>query len=202
MRKVFFLILIVLITLFLIVSANAFDGKRKGFILGFGIGPGLTSFTQEVAGRDYYQDWVIVKSDRSNKMAIMTDFKIGYAPTDFYEIYYTSKVSWFGITNVLGDNVTIANGLGALGATYYFTPQVPSPFISGGIGFSTWATPFESGSKTWTGFGLFAGVGYEFARHWSVEFDLLWGKPGTSEFGIDVSSNAFSVKATVNVLGY
>ena len=202
MRKTRFIILVFFLLSSLTIPANAWDGKRKGFILGFGIGPGLTSFTQELAAWDYYQGWVRVKSDRSNKMAIMTDFKIGYAPTDFYEIYYTGKVSWFGLENVFGDKVTISNGVGALGATYYFAPQAPSPFISGGIGFSTWSAPFESGSKTWTGFGLFVGGGYEFARHMSVEFDLLWGKPGTTESGIQINSNAFSVKATVNLLGY
>ncbi len=201
MRKAFFLILIVLITLFLIVSANAFDGKRKGFILGFGIGPGFTSFTQKLAGYDYYYGWMEIESDRETKVGIMTDFKIGYAPTDFYEIYYTSKVSWFGMESVGGD-VTITNGLGALGTTYYFKPVAPSPFIAGGIGFSTWSAPFESNTDTWIGFGLFAGAGYEFTRHLNAELDLIWGKPGKTEYGIEASTNALSVKLTVNALAY
>lgn len=195
------LILVVLVVLFLIVNANAFDGKRKGFILGGGIGPGYTTFTQELAGYDPYLGYVTIKSDRVNKVGIMTDFKIGYAPTDYYEIYYASKVSWFGMESGAG-NVTIANGLGSLGATYYFKPVAPSPFIAGGIGLSTWSAPFESSTETWVGFGLFAGVGYEFIRHLNAELDLIWGKPGKTVSGIKVNSNAFSVKLTVNALAY
>lgn len=201
MGKTFFTILIIFILLFLTVTVSAFDGKRKGFILGGGIGPGFTSFTQELSFWDPFFGYTKIKSDRENKAALMTDFKIGYAPTDFWEIYYTSKVSWFGLESVSGD-VTIANGLGALGATYYFKPEAPSLFVAGGIGISTWSAPFESGSDTWIGFGLFAGAGYEFARHFNVELDLLWGKPGDSEFGIDVSTNALSVRVTVNALAY
>jgi hypothetical protein len=62
--------------------------------------------------------------------------------------------------------------------------------------------PFEEGSDTWIGFGLFAGAGYEFSPHWSVEGDLIYGKPKDSEFGVDVSTSAFTIKASVNVLAY
>jgi opacity protein-like surface antigen len=197
MRKTCLVISIVVAMSFLTLTANAFDGMRKGFTLGGGIGPGFTTFTQE-ASSGYYSE----KSDRENKLGLMTDFKIGYAPTDFWEIYYTSKVSWFGIENVLGDNVTIANGLGAIGATYYFKPAAPSPFIAGGIGLATWMAPFESGSETWIGFGLFVGAGYEFAPHFNVEADLIWGKPTDSDFGTDYSTNALTIKVTVNALAY
>ncbi len=192
MKKIVFTILIVLILLFLTVTANAFDGRRKGFILGFGMGPGLTSFTQKTYF-GYY-----IKKDRENKGAIMTDFKIGYAPTDFWEIYYTSKVSWFG-----RGNVTIGNGLEALGASYYFKPAAPSPFIAAGFGYSTWTQPFESHPPdTWFGFGLFAGGGYEFSRHWSVEGYLSWAQPMIKKSGIETSFNVWSLKCTINVLGY
>ena len=40
---------------FLTTNAQAFDGQRKGFLLGIGIGPGLTSYTQKVSV--YGFDW-------------------------------------------------------------------------------------------------------------------------------------------------
>lgn len=193
MKKNTNLILVGLIILFVSTNTYAWDGQRQGFILGFGIGPGFTSFTQKIA---------IFESDRETKGAIMTDFKIGYAPHNFLEIYYTSKVSWFGLENVYGNNVTIANGLGAAGVSYFFRPEAPSPFISGGLGFSTWATPFEEGTETWSGLGIFVGGGYEFARHWRVEGYLSWGKPTHKKFGVEMSSNALSFMCTINVLGY
>lgn len=182
----------------LATNAQAFDGQRKGFLLGIGIGPGLTSYTQKVTVQ-----MVSVESDRENTAGVMTDFKIGYAPDNSWAIYYTSKVSWFGMTNALGNDVTIANGLGAVAVSYWFNQQAPSPFIAGGIGFSTWSLPFEDNPPdTWMGAGLFAGGGYEFSRHWSVEGYLSWGKPEDKVYGIEVSSNVLSLTFTVNVLGY
>jgi hypothetical protein len=197
-KKYITLVLVSFILLFLTANGHAWNGQRKGFLLGFGIGPGLTSFTQKVA-----VGWISVESSREDKTAVMTDFKIGFAPENTWAIYYTSKVSWFGMTNALGNNVTIANGLGALAGSYWFKPQAPSPFIAGGLGYSTWALPFEDNPPdTWMGFGLFAGGGYEFSRHVSIEGYLSWGKPKHEEFGIEVSSSALSLMLTVNVLGY
>ena len=203
-----------LILFLLATNAHAWDGQRKGFLLGFGIGSGFTSFTQNTQKVHIYRDsnvvivirevpGVSVESGRQNKAAVMTDFKIGYAPDNTWAIYYTSKVSWYGITNTSGWDVTIANGLGALAVSYWFKPQAPSPFIAGGFGYSTWALPFEDNTPdTWIGVGLFAGGGYEFSRHVSVEGYLSWGKPKEKEFNLEVSSNALSLMFTVNVLGY
>lgn len=185
-------------------NAHAWDSQRQGFLLGFGVGPGLTSFTQTVAVSDPFSGGTIsFESDRENKAGVATDFKIGYAPNNSWAIYYTSKVSWFGIENALGDNVTIANGLGAAAVCYWFQPQAPAPFVAGGIGFSTWSVPFEDPAPdTWIGPGLFAGGGYEFSKHWSVEGYLSWGKPKDTIWGIEVSSNALSFMIVLNVLGY
>jgi hypothetical protein len=179
-------------------NAHAWDGQRKGFLLGFGLGPGVTSFTQKVQ-----MGMVSTESSREDKLAVMTDFKIGFAPDNTWAIYYTSKVSWFGITNVYGNKVTVTNGLGAVAVSYWFNQQAPSPFIAGGLGFSTWSLPFEDNPPdTWIGPGLFAGGGYEFSKHVSIEGYLSWGKPKDEEFGIEVSSNALSLMFTLNVLGY
>jgi len=182
--------------------AQAFDGQRKGFILGGGAGLGLTSFNQEIGlgYRGYHESY---ESDRENKGTVMTDFKIGYAWDNSWAIYYTSKVSWFGIENTYGDDVTIANGLGAAAVAYWFKPQAPSGFVTGGLGYSTWSLPFEDNSSdAWLGGGLFMGGGYEFSRHWSVEGYLAWGKPNDTEWGVEVSAHTFSIMLTVNVLGY
>ena len=34
-------------------------------------------------------------SDRENRFGLQTDFKIGGAPSDQLQIYYTNKVSWY-----------------------------------------------------------------------------------------------------------
>jgi hypothetical protein len=185
-------------TMTLATSAGAFDGQRKGFILGGGLGFGMTTFSQTLkSGGESYT------SDNENKGALTTNFKIGFAQDEQVEFYYAAKVTWFGITNVYNDDVTVANGLSAFGMTYNLKPILPTYFITGGIALATWDLPFENPAPdTWTGLGLYAGAGYEFAKHYSVEFDLLYGNPGDSEGGLKISSNAVSFTLTVNALAY
>ena len=75
-----FAILLIFTVLFLgsINSVQAFDGERKGFIIGLGVGTGFTSIS----------DW------EEYKFGFQTDFKIGFAPSNSLTIYYNSKVSW------------------------------------------------------------------------------------------------------------
>lgn len=208
MRKSVFLILIVLITLFLIVNASAFDGKRKGFFLGGGLGPGFTSLKETIEYSGWFEGEPSESSGWKSKFGLVTNFKIGYAPSDIVEIHYTSKVSWFAskvyfFGESMGEDVTMASGVSALGVTYYFKPEAPSYFITGGFGLSTLSLPFESHSEIKIGGGLFAGAGYEFARHFNVELDLLYGKVSDlALFGIGSSTNVLSVTLTVNALAY
>jgi hypothetical protein len=206
MKKSICLIQIALITLCLFVNADAFNNKRKGFILGGGLGLGLTSLQQTVT-----IDWLdeATESERENKFGFMTNFKIGYAPSDIFEIYFAWKDSWFGskiyrlLGDSMGEDVTMASGLWGLGVTYYFKPEAPSYFITGGFGLSTLSLPFESHSDTKEGGGLFAGAGYEFRPHFNVELDLIWGRPEDFKlFGIQSHTSVLSVALTVNALAY
>ncbi len=203
MRRTSAIVLVALVVILCSTTVvSAFDGERQGFILGIGVGTGLTSYavtgSQEVDGGH-----ISVTLDRENEFPIMSDFKIGYAPNDLVEIYWMNKVSWFGVDGGYGDDFTVANGLGGLGVTYFFKPVAPSAFVTGGIGFSSWAYPLEDNPPDpWYGIGLSVGGGYEFAPHWYVAGDVCWGKPSTEESGYDFSTNALSLNLTINVIGY
>jgi len=191
------LVMAVLLLLSLVPSGFAFDGYRSGFILGFGLGPGITSFTQTVGAGT-----TSLTSDRENTFGIHTDFRIGGGINEQVQIYWISKVAWFSMDNIYGSSVTVANGMGGLGVTYYLLPQSPSWYFTGGLGFSTWALPFESNSDTWYGLGMSGGAGYEFSPHWSVDLSFTYGNPNKDVMGINVKTNALSIKACINVLGY
>ena len=191
---------VAVISAVLIITAvsdiSAMDGERKGFVLGFGIGPAVTSFTQTLA----YQGQELT-SDRENKFGVGTDFRIGYAPSNKLMIYYTNKVTWLSIENVMNEDVIIVNGVGLLGVSYYLKPQTPSLYLTGTLGISTWGDYKEIGDA-WSGFGFGAGVGYEIARYWSVEGNVIYGKPGDSEMGIDVNTDAVGFMLTLNGTWY
>lgn len=209
MRKSLLCILIVIATLFLISNADAFNGKRKGFIIGGGLGPGFTTFKETIKIHSFFgSETEIVESQRENKFGLSTNLKIGYAPSNLLEIYFTVKDSWFSSeVYFLGESSTedviMASGFWGPGVTYYFKPEAPSYFITGGVGVSTLSLPFESHSEIKFGGGLYAGAGYEFRNHFNVELDLGWGKPSSLElFGIGSSTNVLSVSLTVNALAY
>lgn len=72
------LLVIAFLTLALISDADAFDGNRKGFILGGGLGLGVTSFTQTVGGFGPR-----LTLERGRKLGLQTSFRIGYAPSEY-----------------------------------------------------------------------------------------------------------------------
>lgn len=115
--------LITLAFILLLAFSNlyGFDGERKGFIFGGGIGVNFLSISDG-------------NSDSESITAFLTNFKIGYAPSNTLEIFWTSKLSLFSGS---GDDLTMF-GLGAVAATFYFDNTSETGwFASGGIGYSS-----------------------------------------------------------------
>ena len=83
--------------------------------------------------------------------------------------------------------------------SYYFQTTSPSFYINGGVGLSVWTAPFETGVEAWYGFGFMGGLGYEFARHWSIECGIMWGNPSYSESGYNFQTNALAI--TLSIIG-
>jgi len=170
--------------LFAYSNIYSFDGERNGFILGGGIGGGYLSNSFS------YESY----STNDNRGVFLTNFKIGYAPSNTLEVYYISKVSWWGETDI-----NYALGLSAIAVSFYTDKETETGlFISGGLGLSTLSAPFETDVESSNGFGVFGGAGYEFASHWNVEADIFYS--AISESGVDM--NSFGVQLTINVLAF
>ena len=177
MKKLF---IIVLVIFCITHHATAFDNKRSGFVIGGLGGIGLTIWNQSVNGFD---------TDTETDFSVHTDFRIGGGFNgDTSLLYFWNVVNWFSMVNVPGDDVVITSGVTALGFSYYFKPTAPSFYINAGLGISSWTAPFEEGAEYWWGFGLMGGVGYEFTRHWSMEFGFMWGNPSDEEMAITYNS--------------
>lgn len=147
--------------------------SARGLSWAGGLGAGITSYVIEMEGIGQ----TFATSDRFNKFSFMTDFKIGYAPTEQIEIYYSSKGAWWG-----EDGITFLHSYETATVSYYFLPQSPTFYINGGIGFSSLSAPFEENTDTDIGFGFLIGGGYEFIRHFTVEANLMYGEPQESGF--------------------
>lgn len=195
---------LVLLVLFacILSSLLAFDGNRKGFLLGIGGGLAYLSYSQELEGHgDSYE------SPDKEENAFATDFKIGYAPNNYLELYYTNKVAWFSMKNIYDDNITIADGVSAIGMSYFVAPELksgnwcPSIFLSAGLGISSWSAPYED-SEASTGTGLFVGVGYEFSKHYRISLDYFANNPSLEENGVTLTTNSNVLMLTFSGLGY
>ena len=186
------LVLVLALLLVSAVPAGAFDGKRRGFVLGFGLGPGVSSYTQQlsVAGMGS------ATSSRETKAGVSTDFRIGFGPTEQVLVVYDEKVNWIPF----GYHVTLADGISSLTASYYLAKSAPSAFLTGGLGAAGWSTPFESNSSSSVGFGMFVGGGYESAKLWNLEGSLGFGSPSGTEPGVKITTNTITFRVTVNAL--
>jgi hypothetical protein len=196
------LLFVTVIVFAISINVFAFDGQRKGFILGGGIGFGMTSHTEK-----YKYDGTSQEFDSESKGALMTNFKIGFAPSEQVEIYYTQLSSLFKTSEAYVREVTILNAIGGIGVTYSLNPSAPTVLFNGGLGLAMWALPFEDNPpEVWSGLGLWGGVGYEFSRHYSAQLDLAYGNPKKSQStwyaSEEWSTSALSVRLTINALAY
>jgi hypothetical protein len=206
---------------------NPFDGRRRGFIVGVGIGPGMTNYRSDLFGQ----------SHEISKGSLAFDFRIGYATTDRFQVYITTKMSlthfgelgnaydnWFdeidkgsfkGVVYLfLTPFVAPFLPLSAshldfgLGTSYYLRNGIPSWYFSAGFGGS--AIPDSFVGKTTSlglpfsrgGFGFHIGSGYEFNRHWSAELQILYGHADHRYLNRPTDWDAISLLLTVNLLGY
>ncbi len=129
------------------------EAQRSGFIIGFGLGPGLASYSSV--------------PDRESKIGVAFDFHIGGVIGDSFELYYVQKGTIIS-TDVA--DVSIGSGMRGLGFSYPLNPRFS---INGGIGLGTWVV--SSGSVTTTtadGVGLLAGGRYLLSEseRWGLGF--------------------------------
>ncbi len=157
------------------------EAQRSGFIIGFGLGPGWSSYTST--------------PDRESNVGVAFDFHIGGVIGDSFELYYVQKGNVFSGDALGLDNV--GSGVAGLGASY---PLSPKFYINGAIGFGWWIESVGGSSATSTeGVGFLAGGRYQLTEsgRWGLGFDVMYGKP----FG-SIDFNTLGVQFTINVLSH
>jgi opacity protein-like surface antigen len=171
--------------------------QRSGFIVGFGIGVGLTSIDRySTPSLSPYSG--PTTSAGYTQGAFATDFKIGAQVNPSLQIYYLFRSNWFSPES---STDLIVAGISALGVTYLPSPKVQ---LSGGLGLYQWTelhlspggccVEFYSASRTLRSFGLTGGVGYEFTDHWLLDVAVTYGKPD----GVSV----WELRAGISVLSH
>jgi hypothetical protein len=171
--------------------ANAWDGERKGFLLGIGFGGGFDSYSGI-----QYNPISSVKEDNS-QFAFAASPRIGYAINNQLAIYYSRHPLVFSVKTDENKDLGITSCIEAISMQCYFSGKTPSIYVGGGAGVGYF---FDSKKSNYSvhalkGIGLFGTVGFEPRRHVSSEFSLHYKSPhkGASDTGMTL---------LINILGY
>ncbi len=162
MRKI---LLVTAIISIICGSVAGFDGKRKGFVLGGGIG-----FSPYIhwAFDDY--------ASKDEGAGIGLQIIIGYAWDDRNMIVYEEQASGYS-----EGGGSIVQGGRFVSWHHYFGPAGRTFFTTAGLGLYTWATGSDDFNDS--GAALLVGGGYEFHRHWQVGLFMSTGKSSRGSYG-------------------
>jgi hypothetical protein len=173
MRRISLVGLIALLVLVLSVSATAFDGLRKGIVLGGGygyipVGPQYVRFNTTMYTQGMSFRFMIGYGLGSRSMLTFSRTTMGTIKN--YQYQGKDQLRW-DVVNVGWE----------LAFTRYRLETASSTFWRGGLGLVDWGSwgggPF-AGDRQWN-LALVAGAGYEIWRGCQLQLDLMTG-PGPS----------------------
>ena len=156
------------IKLFLIITlitfsnvASAFDGERNGFVLGLGIGYHKT----DINGNFSEHPGI---SANESPAGFATSFRLGLGLSSQAIIYYINDINWYNEDSE-GD-LTIV-GISGFGFSYYFSRTPGSLYLTTAFGAGVRNETSDSQAPVYSGVGYSFGIGYEFVKWVSLQFD-------------------------------
>ncbi len=175
-------IISVFLTILLVSTATGFDGHRKGFIVGGGLGfaPVVKWEMEEpsVDGFPYGLD--------ETRAGVGVNFLIGYAWDEKNMLVYEGNA--VGFTTATSDK-SAAQGFSGAAWYHYFGQAGKTVFTAVGLGLYGFDAEYDDPHDG--GFGMLLGGGYEFARHWQVGGYLSFGS--TTAHDRDFNHSSLSV---------
>ncbi|HSH00836.1 MAG TPA: hypothetical protein VLB27_12325, partial [candidate division Zixibacteria bacterium] len=154
-------------------SADAFDGKRKGFVIGGGLGPAPV-VRWEGPVLEYNpvgMTWSRVRVDDS-KFGVGAQLLVGYAWDEANMIVVEGNAAAMQ-SDILFDEPAVSQGFGGISWYHYFGEVGRTVFSAVGIG--SYAFQIEDEEAAESEFGMLVGGGYEFSPHWQVGGYLTFG---------------------------
>ena len=184
-------LVLVLVVLSGLATSNAFawDGKRQGFLLGLGAGIGQLSY------EGVQHDLVSTDPQEDKVSAIAFIPKLGYAFTDQLAILYSRHPFLYESTNDKDETISLTTCVEALELHYYFSSEAPSLYFGIGAGNSYLFKDDMNEPERLKGTGSMASLGYEFARHFSVDFTYTHAVPQSD-------ATVTGMALTLSILGY
>ncbi len=170
--------------------SHAFNGMRRGFVLGGGLGVApAVHYSKDVSG----DGDASLEPPEETKRGPAGNLFLGYGWNEQNLIVFEFNLSSME-SDELGSDARISQGYAGPAWYHYFKPIAPTFFSIAGVGFyscqvdegaSDWGRGWREGYSHDRGFGWQGGAGYEISHHLQVSFVVNGGK--TSHFNIDYS---------------
>ena len=173
--------ILTVLTLVLTSSSFGFDGQRKGFVLGGGLG-----FSPAANWSVDVPTFLGTLNVGETNVGVSLNLVIGYAWDEQNMIVYEGNVA--GVSSDFF-NQTLSQGFNGAAWYHYYGLPGSSAFTTAGLGF--YVFDGENFTANDPGVGILLGAGYEFARHWQVGGYFSFGK--TSDVGINFDHYHFSI---------
>ncbi len=180
-------VLLLIVLLLVSASAMAFDGQRKGFVLGGGLGFSPSSKIElSSSPHESTYDFSI------SKAGVGLNILIGYAWDEKNMLVYEGNVTAYDPGDS-GSDVVYAQGFDGISWYHYYGDAGKTFFTTVGLG--TYQFQDSEDTSFDMGFGILLGGGYEFSRHWQVGGYL--GIGSTTYLDSDYDHVHFSVLVSV-----
>jgi len=159
-------------------SATAFDGKRKGFVIGVGLGYSPSVKTEVDAGTTSSAEGDFLRVAEGNEAGLAGQFLIGLGLDEQNLIVYEGNMGYYYYEGLGfdGDDLQILQGFNAIVWYRYWGPVGSSFFTAAGAGLTYWDTNYSDVNTAELGFLL--GAGYEFTPH--LQLGAYLGRGNTS----------------------
>lgn len=161
------IICLIFLTLVCAHQANAFNGRRKGFVLGLGAGYGPIANNSSESPK--------FKNFKNSGFASSFLIGHGWYNKSLIALYFegiTYEESLSHIVEYSRGKVDVVQGFAGLAFFQYVRAHAPSPFFMFGAGFQEWITNNKEFGSNNAGIGFLFGGGYEFARHFQAYASL------------------------------
>lgn len=156
-----------LATLLIASTACGFDGNRKGFVLGGGLG--VVPVAHWKVDADFFG--INLPEIEEDRVGVGLHFVIGGAFDEHNMLVYEGNASGFK-SELLDEGV----GQGFNGAAWYHYFGDPGKTAFTTLGLGLYSFKVGDYDPTNAGGALLLGGGYEFSRHWQVGVYLTFGK--------------------------
>ena len=170
--------ILIVCVLFILLASTAwsFDGNRKGFVLGGGLGFAATA--------KWEVDGLSIISESGSGIGL--NLLIGFACDENNMIVYEGNVAGYKSDAV---DVNLSQGFNGAAWYHYFGLPGKSMFTTVGLGFYVFEADGYDANDL--GGAIMIGAGYEFARHWQIGAYFSAGK--TSDPIFDYKHNHVNI---------